>query len=278
MKNAFANPRGADALHRCDIRGNRRMENGGDCERVCGAHRDGDGGRELNRVHMSPKRACHRVEKRRYIWRASICRSPLIWQHLHTAYSLWAIYSLANSPLLAFGHQCVWLTLLVAPLTPDYISICIHSRTSLKPNRSSALARTHYPSLVPPVFRRFSSRSCADDWPTIFALASSLSRGYTRVIFFHAGMCAGCRCDVDRRRRFDRGCDFARWWCNLLCVFRDCYLGIHRGFCDRWIWTNSFLHDVSIYIFRTLNYLRLIYSVQNLHIWEKVFPTLIFNT
>lgn len=25
-------------------------------------------------------------------WVASICRSPLIWQHLHTAYSLWAIY------------------------------------------------------------------------------------------------------------------------------------------------------------------------------------------
>ena len=59
---------------------------------------------------------------------ASICRSPLIWQHLHILHiRLWAIYSTsarererererarANSPLLAFGHQCIWLTLLVA--------------------------------------------------------------------------------------------------------------------------------------------------------------------
>ena len=37
----------------------------------------------------------------------------------------------ANFPLLAFGHQCVWLTLLLGPLTPDYISICIHSRFGL---------------------------------------------------------------------------------------------------------------------------------------------------
>lgn len=62
-----------------------------------------------------------------------------------------------------------------------------------EPNRSY-----YCPTLVPLVFRRFSSCSCADDWPTIFVLVSSLSRSYTRVIFFHAGMCAGCRCDVDR--------------------------------------------------------------------------------
>lgn len=115
---------------------------------VGGRHRRckiGDGERragwraETGRVRERVKPSAH-VAKARvspaspwYIWRASICRSPLIWQHLHTAYSLWAIYSLANSPLLAFGHQCVWLTLLVAPLTPDYISICIHSRTSLIP-------------------------------------------------------------------------------------------------------------------------------------------------
>lgn len=78
MKNAFANPR-ADALHRCarDIHGNRRTEDGGNYESVQRIAM-GDGERELNRVHMSPKRVCHRVEKRRYIWCASICRSPLI--------------------------------------------------------------------------------------------------------------------------------------------------------------------------------------------------------
>jgi len=67
MKNAFANPHGADALHRAiftKIEGWRTEET----TKVCSAsHRNGGGGRELNRVHMSPKRACHRVEKRRYI-------------------------------------------------------------------------------------------------------------------------------------------------------------------------------------------------------------------
>lgn len=165
MKNAFANPR-ADALHRCarDIHGNRRTEDGGNYESV---HRNGGGERELNRVHMSPKRACHRVEERRYIWRASICRSPLIWQHLHTAYSLWAIYSLANSPLLAFGHQCVWLTLLVAPLTPDYISICIHSRTSLSPTarlRSLVLLSLPRPACIWAFFILHLCRRLANDF------------------------------------------------------------------------------------------------------------------
>lgn len=236
MKNAFANPR-ADAVHRprrarTIFNGNRRLEDGGNYESTCSVH--GGGERELNRVHMSPKRACHRVEKRRYIWRASICRSPLIWQHLHTAYSLWAIYSLANSPLLAFGHQCVWLTLLVAPLTPDYISICIHSRTSLSPTArpcSLALLSFPRPACVSAFFVLLLCRRLANDFRSD---VSSLSRGYTRVIFFHAAMCAGCRCDVDRRRWFGRGCNFAGWWCNLLRVFRDCYLDIHRGFCDRW--------------------------------------------
>lgn len=60
-----------------------------------------------------------------------------------------------------------------------------------EPNRSSVLARYHCPSLILLAFRRFSSCSCTDDWPTIFVLVSS---DYTRVIFFHAGMCAGCRC------------------------------------------------------------------------------------
>lgn len=64
---------------------------------------------------------------------ASICRSSVIWQHLHTAYSLWAVHSVCNSPLLAFGHQCVWLTLLVALLTPDYISICMHFSSPFYP-------------------------------------------------------------------------------------------------------------------------------------------------
>lgn len=181
MKNAFANPR-VDALHCCarDIPGNRRMEDRGNYESV---YRNGGGERELNRVHMSPKRAWHWVEKRRYIWRASICRSPLIWQHLHTAYSLWAIYSLANSPLLAFGHQCVWLTLLVAPLTPDYISICIHSRTSLS-------STVHLCSLV---LLSLPCSACISTFSVLLLcrwlandfLVSSLSRGYTRVIFFH---------------------------------------------------------------------------------------------
>lgn len=187
------------------------------------AHRDGGDGRELNRVHMSSKRACHRVEERRYIWRASICRSPLIWQHLHTAYSLWAIYSLANSPLLAFGHQCVWLTLLVAPLTPDYISICIHSRTSLSPTaRLCSLVPLSLPRPARvPAF--FVSRSCADDWPTIFVLPSSLSRLYACHIF----PCGNAH-RVQVRRRYTpviwQGLpNFAWWWwwwwCNLLCVF-----------------------------------------------------------
>lgn len=69
-----------------------------------------------------------------------------------------------------------------------------------EPNRSSALARTTVPPSFYPCSWRFSSCSCADDWPTIFVLASKLSRGCTRVIFLHAGMCTGCRCDVDRRR------------------------------------------------------------------------------
>lgn len=96
----------------------------------------------------------------------------------------------------------------------------------------------HCPSLAL-LFRCFSSCSRADDWPTIFVLASSLPRGYTRVIYFHAGMCAGCRCDADRRRWFGRGYNFARYYCNLLRIFRVRYLDIHRGFYDRWIWTNS---------------------------------------
>lgn len=53
--------------------------------------------------------------------------------------------SLANSLLLAFDHQCVWLTLLLAPLTPDYISICIHSRPGL-------ILHSHYPPLAPKHF------------------------------------------------------------------------------------------------------------------------------
>lgn len=186
---------------RC-IRENRRTEDGGKL-RKCASQTGESGGRELNRVHMSPKRACHRVEKRRYIWRASICRSPLIWQHLHTAYSLWAIYSLANSPLLAFGHQCVWLTLLVAPLTPDYISICIHSRTSLSPTarlRSLVLLSLPRSTRVPAFFILLLRRRLAND----FRFSVELSRGCTRVIFLHAGMCTGCRCDVDRRRWFGR--------------------------------------------------------------------------
>lgn len=148
------------------------------------ASQHGGGERELNRVHMSPKRACHRVEKRRYIWRASICRSPLIWQHLHTAYSLWAIYSLANSPLLAFGHQCVWLTLLVAPLTPDYISICIHSRTSLSPT-----ART----IVPPSFRLYFSVFRPAPVPTIgqrFSFWCRVFRAVIHVSYFSTRECA----------------------------------------------------------------------------------------
>lgn len=153
---------------------------------------------------MSPKRACHRVEKRQYIWRASICRSPLIWQHLHTAYSLWAIYSLANSPLLAFGHQCVWLTLLVAPLTPDYISICIHSRTSLR--RTVRLCSLVLLSLPRPT-RVFRARSYADDCPTIFVLASSLSR----VSYFFMRECAQ-GAGATSVGAGDLACNFAWWW------------------------------------------------------------------
>lgn len=76
-----------------------------------------------------------------------------------------------------------------------------------EPNRSSVLVRprSYYrPSPVLHVFRRFSSCSYADDWPTIFVpmcrAFHAVIRGYTRVIFFHAAMRAGCRCDVDRRR------------------------------------------------------------------------------
>ena len=220
MKNAFANLRSADALHRFarDIHGNRRMEDGGNYTKVCAAHHNRGGGRELNRMHMSPKRACHRVEKRWYIWCASICRSPLIWQHLHTAYSLWAIYSLANSPLLAFGHQCVWLTLLVAPLTPDYISICIHSRTSLSPTArlcSRVLLSLLRPASVSAFFVLFLRRRLANNFRSgIRAFRAVIRVSY----FFHAGICAGCRCHVDRHRWFGRDCNFAWWWwwCNLL--------------------------------------------------------------
>lgn len=40
MKNAFANPRGADTLHRCEIEG---WRNAGNCERVCSASQFGGG-------------------------------------------------------------------------------------------------------------------------------------------------------------------------------------------------------------------------------------------
>lgn len=163
----------------------------------------GDGERELNRVHMSPKRVCHRVEKRRYIWRASICRSLLIWQHLHTAYSLWAIYSLANSPLLAFGHQCVWLTLLVAPLTPDYISICIHSRTSLSPTaRLCSLVLLSLPRpAISVFFILLLYRRLANDF-------RSGVEPFARLYACHIFPCGNVR-RVQVRRRFGRGYNFA---------------------------------------------------------------------
>lgn len=45
--------------------------------------------------------------------------------------------------------------------------------------------------------------------------APSPSRGYTRVIFPRAEMHAGCRCNVDRRRRFGRDCK--GWGCGTIC-------------------------------------------------------------
>lgn len=73
-----------------------------------------------------------------------------------------------------------------------------------EPNRSSVLvrARSYLPSFprpacVSPFFVLLLCRRLANDFRSD---VSSLSRGYTRVIFFHAAMRAGCRCDVDRRR------------------------------------------------------------------------------
>lgn len=69
-----------------------------------------------------------------------------------------------------------------------------------EPNRSSALARTTVPPSFYPCsvafFILLLRRRLAND----FRFSVELSRGCTRVIFLHAGMCTGCRCDVDRRR------------------------------------------------------------------------------
>lgn len=69
-----------------------------------------------------------------------------------------------------------------------------------EPNRSSALARTTVPPSFYPCsvafFILLLRRRLAND----FRFSVELPRGCTRVIFLHAGMRTGCRCDVDRRR------------------------------------------------------------------------------
>lgn len=102
---------------------------------------------------------------------------------------------IANSPLLAFGHQCVWLTLLVAPLTPDYISICIHSRTSLSPPARLRVTSPSRSNVVPLI--SFCVFVRVDDWITI------LVELFSHVSYFY-------KCD--RCRWFSRGGSFSPIW------------------------------------------------------------------
>lgn len=120
MKNILANLYGAGTLHRMwQSRKSRR--------KMCGW-------RELNRVHMSPKARVSPGRESACISGVHPYADPHWYDNIYILHIRSGPYTrIANSPLLAFGHQCVWLTLLVAPLTPDYISICIHSRTSLSP-------------------------------------------------------------------------------------------------------------------------------------------------
>lgn len=80
-----------------------------------------------------------------------------------------------------------------------------------EPNRSSALAQYYCPSLVLPVFWRFSSCSCADDWPTIFVLASNF-RAVVRVSYFSMRECArGAGATSIDAGDLAGDCNFARW-------------------------------------------------------------------
>lgn len=120
---------------------------------------------ELNRVHMSPKARVSPSRESACISGVHPYADPHWYDNIYILHIRSGPYTrIANSPLLAFGHQCVWLTLLVAPLTPDYISICIHSRTSLSPPACLRVARSR--SNIPLSFCVFVR---VDDWTTILS-------------------------------------------------------------------------------------------------------------
>lgn len=169
------------------------------------------GERELNRVHMSPKARVSPGRESACISGVHPYADPHWYDNIYILHIRSGPYTrIANSPLLAFGHQCVWLTLLVAPLTPDYISICIHSRTSLSPPARLRIVRSRSNSSL----STFLSASTIGQ-----RFSSSLSRA--RVIFLHA------KCKCDRRRSFgikDKSffSDFI-WQLDAICyAFRGC--------------------------------------------------------
>lgn len=199
MKNAFANPRGADALHRCarDIHGNRRTEVRGNYRKVYSASQRGWRTGVKPSAHVAKARVSPGGEAPVYL----ACIHMQIPIDMTTfTYCIFALgHILARQfPIVGFRPP-VRLIDIIGRAADTRLHFYLHTfANQFELNRSSVLART---TTVPPSsypFRRFSSRSCADDWPTILVLASSRSRGYTRVIFFHAGMCTGCRCDAHR--------------------------------------------------------------------------------
>lgn len=197
---------------------------------------DEGGGRELNRVHMSPKRACHRVEKRPVYLACIHMQIPI--DMTTFTYCIFALgHILARQfPIVGFRPP-VRLIDIIGRAADTRLHFYLHTfANQFEPNRSSVLALLHHPPSLPrpacvlTFFVPLLCRRLAND----FRFGRRALRAVIRVSYFSARKCtqgAGATSIDASDLPRGRGCDFAWWYrCNLLRVFRGCYLGIHRDF------------------------------------------------
>lgn len=198
MKNAFANPRGADALHCVAFAKIEGRRDGGELRKCASQTGEWRAGVKPS-AHVAKARVSPGRETSVYL----ACIHMQIPIDMTTfTYCIFALgHILARQfPIVGFRPP-VRLIDIIGRAADTRLHFYLHTfANQFEPDRSSALARTTVSlprsTRVLAFFIPLLRRRLAND----FRFSVELPRGCTRVIFLHAGMRTGCRCDVDRRR------------------------------------------------------------------------------
>lgn len=182
-------------------------------------------------MHMSSKRACHRVEERRYIWPCIHMQIPI--DMTTFTYCIFALgHILARQfPIVGFRPP-VRLIDIIGRAADTRLHFYLHTfANQFEPNRSSVLARTTVPPSscpCPGVFRfPLLCRRLANDFRSAVEPFAVI-----RVSYFSMRECAQGAGATSIYAGDLAGAAISPGGGGAICYafFRDCYLGIHRGF------------------------------------------------